>query len=61
MAQKCKIHPFYFRGYLDQAAKLSADTLKKNIVSLSQADIRIKSAGLNEWHLLEQEIISLTR
>ncbi|MBI3793564.1 MAG: DNA polymerase III subunit delta [Nitrospinae bacterium] len=60
IAAKCGLNSYYASGYFAQASKLSAETLKKNIVRLSQADLRIKSSGLNEWHVMEQEIISLT-
>lgn len=61
IAKKCGVNTFFFPRYAEQAAKINSETLKKNIVCLSQADLRIKSAGVNEWHILEQEIISLTR
>lgn len=61
IAKRCKVNPYFFQGYLDQAAKLSTEAIKKNIVSLSRADLRLKSAGLNEWHHMEQEILHLTR
>ncbi|MBI3580507.1 MAG: DNA polymerase III subunit delta [Nitrospinae bacterium] len=61
LAGKCGVHPHYFPKYAEQASKSDSETLKRNIVSLSRANLRLHGGGADEWHILELEIISLTR
>jgi DNA polymerase-3 subunit delta len=61
LAGECGVPPYYFPPYVKQASKVDSETLKRNIVSLSRANLRLHSTGANEWHILELEIISLTR
>ena len=59
IAKKCGIPPFYYRKYEEQASRFTMEQLKKSICALSRADLKIKSSGLDEWYVMEQEIIAL--
>ncbi|MBI5179610.1 MAG: DNA polymerase III subunit delta [Nitrospinae bacterium] len=58
-AKKCGVPPFFLRKYEDQERKFTTDQLKKCLCILSQADLKIKSSGLNDWQVFEQEIVRL--
>ncbi len=51
--------PWQLNKLTTQARKIPADLLKRIIFNLARADMRIKSAGLNDWHILEQELIGI--
>ena len=51
--------PWHLNKLMDQARKMTAEQFKKIIFRLARADLRMKSAGLNEWHILEQELIGI--
>ncbi|MBI5637951.1 MAG: DNA polymerase III subunit delta [Nitrospinae bacterium] len=43
----------------DQTRKTTAEQLKRIIFRLARADFRMKSGNLNEWFILEQEIVGI--
>lgn len=49
----------YTNKYLPHVKAMSVGHLKKIIIALSDIDFRIKSSGLNDWMVLEQELIAL--
>lgn len=51
--------PWHLNKLTNQAQKLPAEQLKRIIFRLARADLRIKSSGLNEWYILEQEIVGI--
>ncbi len=59
-AKRCNVkYPFPYQKYEELAAKFTMEQLKKSICALSMADSKIKSSGLDEWHVMEHEIIAL--
>lgn len=51
--------PWQLNKLTNQARKIPTEQLKRIIFHLARADIRIKSAGLNDWHILEQELVGI--
>ncbi len=51
--------PWHLNKLTDQARKMTADQFKKIIFRLARADHLMKSASLNEWHILEQELVGI--
>lgn len=59
MARARITSPWHLNKLTNQARKISTEQLKKIIFHLARADMRIKSAGLNDWLILEQELVGI--
>ncbi|TBR21020.1 MAG: DNA polymerase III subunit delta, partial [Candidatus Nitrosotenuis sp.] len=59
MARSGVKSPWHLNKLTDQARKMTTEQFKKIIFRLARADLRMKNAGLNEWHILEQELVGI--
>lgn len=59
MARAGMKSPWQLNKLTNQARKISVEQLMRIIFHLSRADIRMKSVGLNDWHVLEQELVGM--
>ncbi len=55
--KKCGVHPYFYGQYAKQAANFTQEKLKGIICHLHRIDIRIRTSGMNDWMLLEEELI----
>lgn len=56
---QCRIPPYFFNEYREQAGLLSTGKLKRIIYTLSGINMKLRTSSMNDWMILEEEIISL--
>lgn len=59
LARRCGVNPYFFKEYEKQAKNFSVPKLKRVLLSLSRADIQMKSSSFDGWMILENSVISL--
>ncbi|MEE8484575.1 MAG: DNA polymerase III subunit delta [Nitrospinota bacterium] len=55
--RKCGVHSYFYGQYAKQAANFTQEELKGIICHLHRIDMRIRTSGMNDWMLLEEELI----